>query len=598
MSARRRVERNTGKLLKRETSPAQDDSTCIICAEPIQYAAIAPCNNVTCHLCTFRQRALYNKKTCLVCRTDHDDVIFTEQTTTDDSRFQAFVGISRNIHDEKHGVHFTAQYVYEDTEKLLVIACLACPEQFDKFEQLSKHTKEVHQRQFCEICAQHKKAFVSELTLYTAKQLQSHVNDGDGKGFKGHPKCRFCRNKRFYSEDELNVHIRDSHERCYICDLDRHAVHDYYRNYDDLYSHFRAAHYVCPVPACVEKRFVVFREDLDLTAHMLKEHGGLTGQNGRVVIGATLSQFQLQLLTFSKKNTQNQDTDLRDVKKRRFEERAKHYLNNDQAGITKFNTLNNQFKLRRITAKQLVELYQELFTSEHADILLLVYDLAEMYPDHSDQKTHLEIAYRELNPTAASPSIAEKFPILGNGGQLQISNSSWAAGRSKKSRDELFPALAKPLRTATPVLKNQPVRYTVLKKPVKTTVKVNNFQENTTYRPLYLENMQRTVLESSLPVLGSSNMAGSSSQVLSRAQLPVGHFASTSNLSEAKFPTLAKKTTKKPIPPVKPIVKTNGWGQGLTPAPPKVEDTWGITIVDKKAEKLRRKQERAQRKGE
>ena len=28
----------------------------------------------------------------------------------------------------------------------------------------------------------------------------------------------------------------------------------------------------------VLKRFVVFRDDLDLTAHMLKEHGGITGK--------------------------------------------------------------------------------------------------------------------------------------------------------------------------------------------------------------------------------------------------------------------------------------------------------------------------------
>lgn len=598
---RRRVDRGqAGKLLKRETHPADSsEHLCIICAEPIIYAAVSPCNNVTCHLCTFRQRALYGKKTCLVCRTEHDDVIFTEQQTSDDSKFDMFVGGSRNIHDAKHGIHFTAQYVYDDTEKLLLISCSACSETFANFDQLSKHTKEVHQRQFCDICATHKKAFVSELTLYTAKQLQNHINDGDSKGFKGHPKCRFCRNKRFYSEDELNVHIRDRHERCYICDQDRHALHEYYRNYDDLYDHFRAAHYVCPIPSCVEKRFVVFREDLDLTAHMLKEHGGLTGQNGRVVIGATLSQFQLQLLTFPRKNGTKSDTDSRDTKKRRFEERAKHYLNNDQAAMAKFNQLNNQFKSRRLTALQLVEGYQELFTSEHLDVSLLVYELAELYSDYSEQKTHLEKAYKELNPTAVSPDISEKFPVLGNGLSLSILNSSWGTGRSRKTQEELFPALAKPSRTTSPVIKNAPVRYTVLKKPTpKPSVKVNTFQENVNFRPRYLENMQKTVSESSLPILGSSgSVSASSSQGLSRTHLPISHIASSSSLSEDKFPTLTKKTSKKPIPPVKPVVKSAGsWGQGLTPAAPKVEDTWGITIVDKKAEKLRRKQEKLQKK--
>lgn len=571
------------------------DHLCIICAEPIKYSAVSPCNNVTCHLCCFRQRALYGKKTCLVCRTEHDDVIFTEQPTVDDSRYDAFYEKSRGIVDDKNGVHFTAQYVYDDTEKLLQVSCALCNEIFANFNELKAHTKEVHQRQFCDICAAHKKAFVCELKLYTQKQLQTHLNEGDNEGFTGHPRCRFCRNHRFYSEDELNVHIRERHERCYICDQDRNASHEYYRDYDDLYNHFRAAHYVCSIPSCVEKRFVVFREDLDLTAHMLKEHGGITGQNGRVVIGATLSQFQSQLLTFPRKNTPKTDTDSRDTKKRRFDERAKHYLNNDTVAISKFNQLNNQFKLRRLTVDELVDEYKTLFTSESLDVSLLIYELAELYPEYSEQRTQLEKAYNSLNPAAAAPSIGENFPILGNGLSLSISNSSWGAGVARKSREELFPALSKPSRTTSPVIKNAPVRYTVLKKPTpKPKVTINNFQGNSEYKPSYLDNLTRGQSESSLPILGSSSVSSavsaSSSRGLSRVQLPVPR-PSSANLSEDKFPTLTKKSTRKEIPPVRsPVTSTGQWGQGLTAAPAKEEDSWGIAIIDKKAEKLRRKQ--------
>lgn len=588
----------SGRISKPKNSSSLDlDHVCIICAEPIKYSAVSPCNNVTCHLCCFRQRALYGKKTCLVCRTEHDDVIFTEQATVDDSRYDDFYDKSRAILDDKNGVHFTAQYVYDDTEKLLQMSCPACDETFAKFGELSAHTKAVHQRQFCDICAAHKKAFVCELKLYTQKQLQTHLNEGDSEGFTGHPRCRFCKNKRFYSEDELNVHIRDRHERCFICDQDRYATHDYYRDYDDLYNHFRTAHYVCPVPSCVEKRFVVFREDLDLTAHMLKEHGGLTGQNGRVVIGATLSHFQSQLLTFPRKTSQQNDSDSRDTKKRRFEERAKHYLNYDAGAITKFNQLNNQFKLRKLTAEQLVDEYKGLFTSEGLDISLLIYELTELYPEYSDQRTQLEVAYNRLNPTATAPTVGQNFPILGNGLSLSISNSSWGSGVARKSREELFPALSKPSRSTTPVVKNGPVRYTVLKKSApapKPKVTINNFQGDSSYRPSYLENTSRAPSESSLPVLGSSSVSSttsvSSSRGLSRVQLPVPRAASA-NLSEDKFPSLTKKSTRKEIPPVKPVVTSNGlWGQGLTPAAPKEEDTWGISLVDKKAEKLRRKQ--------
>lgn len=596
-----RVDRSNSAKVAKGIPAASElyDHTCIICAEPIKYSAVSPCNNVTCHLCCFRQRALYGKQTCLVCRTEHSDVIFTEQPTVDDFRYDAFFQSSRGISDD-HGVHFTAQYVYDDTEKLLVIECPTCHEIFSKFHQLSYHVKDVHQKQYCDICAAHKKAFVSELTLYTQKQLQIHINEGDKIGFTGHPRCRFCRNKKFYSEDELNVHIRDRHERCYICDQDRNVSHEYYRNYDDLYDHFRVAHYVCSVSSCVEKRFVVFREDLDLTAHMLKEHGGLTGQNGRVVIGATLSQFQSQLLTFPRnRNSPQNDTDTKDIKKRRFEERAKHYLNNDPKALSKFNQLNNQFKLRRLTAQQLVEEYQQLFTSEQLEVSLLVYELADLYPEYSEQKTQLERAYNNLNPTTSLPDIGQSFPILGNGLSLSISNSSWGAGirAGKKSRDELFPALAKPSRSTSPVVKNAPVRYTVLKKPTpKPSVTVHNFQEDTSFMPRYLDNPLKTS-EASLPILGVSSSSVGSSQALSRVQLPVGRNTSSVSLSEDKFPTLTKKSTKKVIPPVKPVAKGSGsWGQGLTPAAPKVEETWGVPIIDKKAEKLRRKQERLQKK--
>lgn len=580
MSGRRnRVERFTNRAAgsskaKDSASDSEDGHTCLICAEIIQYSAVSPCNNVTCHVCCFRQRALYEKKTCLVCRTDHEYVIFTEKPTVDNSQYAEFEKLA-HLRDDKHGVLFTADYVQEDTEKLLDIMCPVCSENFKTFDKLCSHVRE-HERQYCDICGTHKKAFVSELKLYTQKQLQTHINEGDRAGFTGHPKCRFCR-KRFYSDDELNVHIRDRHERCYLCDLDRHAAHDYYRNYDDLYSHFRAAHYVCSIPSCVEKRFVVFREDLDLTAHMLKEHGGIAGQNGRVVIGATRPQYQSQLLTFSRRNVPP-DADSRDIKKRRLDERAKHYLNNDTGAIAKFNAINNQYRQRKVSAQQLVDEYQSLFTLDHLDIALLVYDLAELYPEHSEQKELLVRAYNSMSPLR---ELAESFPALGNG-LLSISGASWGTGMgSKKSREEMFPALVKPSRSSTPVQKNPSVRYTAVvkqaPKPTKPTVTLNTFQGDSSFRPTYLESRS-----DSMPVLGSAS--------LSRVQLPVAG-GSQASLSEDKFPTLAKKNRRE-FPPVKPVVASGTWGLGLPLASPKVEDDWGIPVVDKKAEKLKRKQMR------
>lgn len=568
---------------------APSEHVCIICAEPIIYSAVSPCNNVTCHKCCLRQRALYDKKTCLVCRTDHDDVIFTDKTTVDDSRYDDFVGPSRRFANEKYAVHFTSEKVHAEVLSLLLIECPECHEQFTLLNGLLRHAKDTHTKNYCDICSTHKKAFVGELTMYTQKQLQRHLNDGDSDGFTGHPRCKFCRNKRFYSDDELSIHIREHHERCHMCDQDIPMFREYFRDYNDLYNHFRNVHYVCGVPLCVEKRFVVFREDLDLTAHMLKEHGGLTGLNGRVVVGATSQLFRSQLSTFLAPAPTNQG-DTIDTKRLRFEERARHYLNYDTGKLSQFSNINKQLRSKRISAQDLVDQYSELFSANsQEEISLLVYELAELFPENSPQKQQLETVYNAMSlPVLGRES---SFPVLGNNQSLSISNLSWGTRTKGKSQQDLFPTLAKPKRTTAPVVKNAPIKYTVVKVPVQQTkpaVNVNTFKNNS-YRPTYLDQPVATRSLDSLPTLGSSRSSPSSSATLSRAQLPVTRISPNLN----NFPTLEKKSTKKVIPRVKPIVDTTGsWGPNLTPAAPKDEDLFGLPIVNKKAEKLKRKQEK------
>jgi hypothetical protein len=41
---------------------------CIICASPVVYTAVSPCNHQTCHICSLRLRALYKSKACAHCR--------------------------------------------------------------------------------------------------------------------------------------------------------------------------------------------------------------------------------------------------------------------------------------------------------------------------------------------------------------------------------------------------------------------------------------------------------------------------------------------------------------------------------------------------
>lgn len=588
--------------------PESDEIHCIICAEKIVYSAISPCNNVTCHVCSFRQRALYKKKTCLVCRTDHDDVIFSEKIL-EEAKFSDFVAESRKIESVEHDIHFTSQYVKDDTLKLILNECSVCQETFRKFHFLNEHTKTEHSLQYCDICVGHGNAFLCELSLFTPKQLQRHMNEGDKDGFTGHPKCKFCRGKRFYSEDELNIHIRDRHERCYICNQDNYQVSDYYRNYDDLYDHFRSAHYVCSIPLCVEKRFVVFREDLDLTAHMLKEHGGIVGQSGRLVIGATSAHFQSQLSTFNPRPQQNslRENNTFNTKKRRLEERVKHYLLNDAAKMAQFEKINSDFKARRIAAPDLVKQYRNLFTNNDVqEVALVLYEFIELQPPQSDQRASLQMALDQMDSSQSTATSGRSFPLLSKSLDGQVLKTlSWGSsiGGSKKSLEEQFPALVKPAKAKHTPINNGQIKYTVIKKKpaVETKPKVSTYKENTLYRPSYLETPRAGTSVNSLPRLGlsssslhvgtSSNASASLSRESSRLQSPLLR-EPASKLPASKFPALEAKK-KVVIPPVKPIQKTAGWGPGLVVREPEPKDEWGIPIIDKKAEKLRRKAERA-----
>lgn len=510
--------------------------TCIICAEPVRLAAVAPCNNVTCHVCCFRQRALYQRKTCLVCRTEHDAVAITDRHGAK----YADVAVGQPA---KHGIYYSLKSVRAETLLLLEARCTVCSELCKNVLQLSEHLRTVHSRLLCTICTEHKNVFVCELKVYTQKELQRHINEGDAEGFSGHPKCRFDRH-RFYSEDELNVHIRDKHERCFICDQHSPKAAGYFRDYDDLYAHFAQEHYVCTVAACVEKRFVVFRDDLDLLVHMLKEHGGIAGQNGRLVLGASLG-FSGQLSKQFVENEQDLDT-----KRRRLEARARHHLGGKAGSLREFNATNSAYRNGKLPVQGLMAKYKELFPECSPDeIGLLVYDLAETLPALLLKTQLLGIA-----------NVAEqKFPALG-GLLHNVIAGSWSKHQVPKK--EMFPALAK--RLSSPQVKQQPVRY--VKQPApKPQVKVMRVKP---FQPTYLDR------PASAPVSAQASASNS------RSQLPVTRPSLTRDLT--KFPALpTKKPTRAPLARKTPLAL---WNQPMGgPAPKK--DEWDIPIIDKRLRK-------------
>ncbi|PKI85808.1 hypothetical protein MVES_000632 [Malassezia vespertilionis] len=170
--------------------------------------------------------------------------------------------------DEKLAIYFERQRDYEDTIALLHFNCPneRCERMSTGWADLKAHAKRDHSRLLCDLCVQHKKIFSHEHVLYTASSLQNHLADE-------HRYCEYCK-QHFYSDDELYVHMRDRHEQCHICkarsDEERYR---YYKDYRMLEQHFQNAHYVCSDSRCLEQKFVVFENEMELQVHQVQEHG-------------------------------------------------------------------------------------------------------------------------------------------------------------------------------------------------------------------------------------------------------------------------------------------------------------------------------------
>ncbi|KAI9740831.1 MAG: hypothetical protein M1818_004436 [Claussenomyces sp. TS43310] len=213
-------------------------------------------------------------------------VVFTDDAT---KRFQDFTEADLVSTDENIGIKYENTEIVEDTLLLLRyncpdpscdVACLGWPD-------LHRHVRSVHHKKMCDLCTRNKKVFTHEHELFTDKELHKHMTKGDDNpgavdqsGFKGHPLCGFC-GERFYGDDELYVHCRAKHERCFICDRRDGRQPQYYLNYDSLEQHFQKDHFLCLERECMEKKFIVFPSEMDLKAHQLQEHGNTLSKDVR-----------------------------------------------------------------------------------------------------------------------------------------------------------------------------------------------------------------------------------------------------------------------------------------------------------------------------
>lgn len=141
------------------------------------------------------------------------------------------------------------------------------------------------------LCIEHKKVFAHEHLLFSKAQLAEHAATGknpnpkkahaEDDGFRGHPKCGFCK-INFFDNEQLFEHCRNKHEQCHICIRQGRDRDVYYQSYRTLEQHFRKKHYLCPERSCLDKKFIVFDTDIDLKDHFLIEHpNALPGQRSK-----------------------------------------------------------------------------------------------------------------------------------------------------------------------------------------------------------------------------------------------------------------------------------------------------------------------------
>jgi hypothetical protein len=304
----------------RQANPiAAAAATCLVCYARLTHPGVTPCDhNEICALCHLRLRFLHQDMKCPICKKTNDLVIvdsyediqfhklFGEYPTAwGDDEDHLYMGDAFVYRGDSVKMFFEKQYYEKEVVPLFGFKCHNCNEytndderhedigeQDNKNKRSSKkksgvkttvralqdHLKTQHDLSLCQLCVDHKRDFVAKLPRFTPQALQQHLRNGDGphSGFSGHPICEFCRPTRFYDSSELFRHLQKEHYKCHVCEQ-QGLDHQYFRDYSSLAKHFERMHFLCLHASCLEIRFVVFSNELDLRKHLREIHGEAGG---------------------------------------------------------------------------------------------------------------------------------------------------------------------------------------------------------------------------------------------------------------------------------------------------------------------------------
>jgi hypothetical protein len=268
---------NNKRSPKQEEGPTQD---CIICAYPIEgkerLRTLTTCEHTEpiCSICFLRIRALQRNFHCPTCKREIDNVICTEIGET--SHFNDYQIWNNNTIDEtfvfdaKGQIFFPKEYYQNKIKKLWIFQCPLCQQTRRDLKQLRGHMINEHNMHMCNLCGEFKQVFPQEHKMYTQQHYDQHLRKGDKDGSNGHPLCEFCR-KRFYDSTALFIHLTKDHFTCHLCEQ-QGIKFKYFNQYPELEAHFHQGHFLCDDPSCLEKRYIVFKNEIDLFSHRKNYH--------------------------------------------------------------------------------------------------------------------------------------------------------------------------------------------------------------------------------------------------------------------------------------------------------------------------------------
>jgi len=205
--------------------------------------------------------------------------------------------------DRKFKMYYEDANHFRLLQETLHNRCTLCSASFKTMILLKKHVKEQHQKAFCEVCLMGLRQFPHERKLYSAEELEFHLNNEKTKmGRIVHPICEFCKDHLF-DENELFQHLQKTHYTCHVCDK-AGVTFQYFKDYYNLKQHFNKEHFLCQHEECASA-FQVFATPLELKMHQTSVHESYNNKHIKIQFNQTSSVRHQQQNNSNNHNNNN-----------------------------------------------------------------------------------------------------------------------------------------------------------------------------------------------------------------------------------------------------------------------------------------------------